>query len=224
VAKGTTRKERTLTVPVIVLGIDSNWEPATLAAYRYRDKYVYPHIASKGYAIEKCQGPMARRIYAAPKAQQPGVAYVTGVGHGSYTTYTGHYYDPIFQVGNYCAAEPRGKIVHFLSCETARDLGPDFVRNGCVAYFGYDDDFVFTTADQDVFFECDFEIDRAFSHGLTAAEVYERVKVLFAQRAADFRAQGKQNEAATLELDFDRLRCPSSPVGGAWGDPKAKLP
>ena len=179
----------------------------------------------RGYTIDKCQGPLARRIYVAPKAQQLGVAYLTGVGHGSYTTYTGHYYDPIFQVGNYSAAEAKDKIAHFLSCETARDLGPDFVRNGCLAYFGYDEDFVFTMADQEVFFECDSAIDRAFTDGLTAAQVFDRVKALFAQRAADFRAQGKQTEAAILELDFDRLRCPSSPPGpNAWGDPKATLP
>jgi hypothetical protein len=224
-AKSAAPKQQTLTVPASVLGIDSNWEAATLAAYQYREKQVYPYIASKGYAVDKCQGPMAKRIYVAPKAQQPGVAYLTGVGHGSYTTYTGHYYDPIFQVGNYSAAEAHGKIVHFLSCETARDLGPDFVKNGCRAYFGYDEDFIFTTADQDVFFECDSEIDRAFADGLGAEEVYDRVKALFAQRAADFRAQGKQTAAATLDSDLDCLRCPSSPPGpNAWGDPKAKLP
>ena len=89
-AKSSAAKEQTLTVPVSVLGIDSNYEPATLSAYQYREKYVYPHLASKGYAIDRCQGPLAKRIYVAPKAQQPGVAYLTGVGHGSYTTYTGH--------------------------------------------------------------------------------------------------------------------------------------
>ena len=147
------------------------------------------------------------------------------MGHGSYTTYTGHYYDPIIQVGNYSAAEAKGKIVHFLSCETARDLGPDFVKNGCLAYFGYDEDFVFTTAEQDVFFECDSEIDRAFADDLTAAQVYDRVKALFVQRAADLRAQGKQTAAATLESDLDILRRPTSPPApNAWGDPKAKLP
>lgn len=224
-AKTPTPKEQTLSVAVSILGIDSNFEPATLAAYQYREKHVYPYIAAKGYAIDKCQGPMAKRIYVAPKAQQPGVVYLTGVGHGSYTTYTGHYYDPIFQVGNYSAAEARGKIAHFLSCETARDLGPDFVKNGCLAYFGYDEDFVFTTAEQDVFFECDSEIDRAFADGLTAAQVYDRVKALFVQRAADLRAQGKQTAAATLESDLDILRCPTSPPApNAWGDPRAKLP
>ncbi len=223
-AKTTAPKQRTITVPVKFLGIDSNFEPATLAAFQYREKHVYPYIAAKGYSVEKFQGPLAKRFYVAPKAQQSGVVYLTGVGHGSSTTYTGHYYDPIFQVGNYSAAEANGKIVHFLSCETARDLGPDFVKNGCLAYFGYDEDFVFTTADQDVFFECDSEIDRACAEGLTAAQVYDRVKALFGQRVADLRAQGKQTAAATLESDLDILRCPSFPPGpNAWGDPNAKL-
>lgn len=224
-AKTAVPKEQTLTVPVSVLGIDANFEPATLAAYQYREKHVYPYLAAKGYSVDKCQGPMARRIYVAAKAQQPGVVHLTGVGHGSYTIYMGHYYDPIFEVGNYSSSEATGKIVHLLSCETARDLGPDFVKNGCAAYFGYDEDFVFTTADQDVFFECDSEIDRAFADGLTAAQVYDRVKTLFLQRAAGLRAQGKQTAAATLESDLDILRCPSSPPApNAWGDPKAKLP
>ncbi len=223
-AKKTAPKEQTLTVPVSILGIDSNYEPATMAAYQYREKYVYPYLASKSYVIDKCQGPVAKRIYVALKAQQPGVIYLTGVGHGSNTTYKGHYYDPIFHVGNYSSAEAKDKIVHFLSCETAIRLGPDFVKNGCLAYFGYDEDFVFTTAEQDIFFECDSEIDRAFADGLNAAQVDDRVKALFTQRAADFRAQGKQTQAATLVSDLDCLRCPSSPFGpNPWGDPMAKL-
>lgn len=224
-AKRVAAKERSLAVRVTVLGIDSNYEPATQAAFQYREKHVYPYIAKQGYAIDGRQGAMARRVHVAPTARKPGVAYLSGVGHGSSTTYTGHFYDPVFEVGNYSAVEVRGKIAHFLSCETARDLGPDFVSNGCLAYFGYDEDFVFTTADQDVFFECDSEIDRAFADGLNAAQVYERVKKLFAKRAADFRAQGKQTEAATLESDLDCLRCPASPPApNAWGDPNAQLP
>ena len=81
--------------------------------------------------------------------------------------------------------------MHFSSCETAANLGPDFVKNGCLAFFGYDEDFVFTMADRDIFFECDSEIDLAFADGLTAAEVYDRVGKLFAKRVADFRVQGK---------------------------------
>ena len=61
-ARKITPKEQTLTVPVTVLGIDSNYEPATLAAYNYREQQVYPYIAGKGYALDKCQGPLARLI------------------------------------------------------------------------------------------------------------------------------------------------------------------
>jgi hypothetical protein len=228
-AQQSRRKEQTLKVSVSALGIDSTWEPHTLAACRYREKHVYPHFARKGYAVEKCQGPMALRSSAAPIARQPGVVYITGVGHGTSTTYDGLYCSPVFQVGNYSAAESGDKIVHFLACESAQDLGPDFVRNGCRAFFGYDEQFIATTEDEDLFFECDSEIDRAFADGLTAAEVYDRVQALFKKRAADLRAKGKQTAAGTLESDLDRLRCPSSPPApragpNAWGDPRAKLP
>ena len=223
-AKKVAPKARTLTVPVVAVGIDSNYEPATRAAFNYRETHVYPHLATRGSGLVKLQGPLAKRAHAGSAARQPGVAYLTGVGHGFPATYTGHFYDPVFQVAGYSATEAAGKFVHFLSCWTAQELGPDFVKNGCLAYFGYDEDFVFTTGEQDIFFECDSEIDRAFADGLTAEQVYDRVKALFARRAADLRAQGKLT-AATLESDLDCLRCPSSPPGpNAWGDPRAKLP
>jgi hypothetical protein len=68
-ARTTAAKEQTFTVAVSVLAIDSNFEPATLAAFQYREKHVYPYIAAKRYAVDKCHGPMARRIYVAPKTQ-----------------------------------------------------------------------------------------------------------------------------------------------------------
>jgi hypothetical protein len=208
-----------------VVGIDSNFDDFTLAAFQYRERKVYPYFQRKGFTVDKYQGSGAQRIFVAAGTTDPGVIYLTGVGHGSDPyTFTGQHYDPVFQVGNYTPDEPKGKVVHFLSCKTGLRLGPDFVEHGCLAFFGYADDFLFTSEDQDLFFECDSEIDRAFADGLTAAQVYERVKALFAKRVAAFRARGKQDEAAQLESDFDLLRCPSStPGGSAWGDPRARL-
>jgi hypothetical protein len=208
---------------VTVLGIDSNYEPVTKAAFDYRETHVYPYLKAKGFQITKLQGPLARRYYVAPEARMREVVYLTGVGHGSYNLYTGDHGDVIFKVGSYQPEEARGKIVHFLSCETARDLGPDFVRNGCRAYFGYDENFSFTWADANIFFECDSEIDRAFGNRLSAAQVYIQVKKLFDTRIAELRAAGKVYPAATLEFDRDHLRCPSS-GGSNWGNPTAKLP
>jgi hypothetical protein len=158
----------------------------------------------------------------APEAKKPEVEYLTGVGHGAYNRYTGDHGNVVFQVANYHPDEVKGKIVHFLSCQTARELGPDFVQNGCCAYFGYDENFTFQMAEKDTFFECDSEVDKAFADGLSASQVYNRVKRLYDQRIAELRTAGKFNVAATLAFDRDRLRCPSS--GGAnWGDPNARL-
>lgn len=209
-------------VNVTVVGIDSNYEPVTKAAYEYREKYVYPYLEAKGFEVRKFQGALARRYYVAPEAKKAEVDYLTGVGHGLSDLYTGDHGDVIFQVNGYQAAEAANKVVHFLSCQTARELGPDFVTNGCQAYFGYDENFTFSMPHKDVFFECDSEVDKAFADGLSAGQVYDRVKTLFDQRIAELRAAGKLYVAATLELDRDHLRCPSS--GGArWGDVKAKL-
>lgn len=222
--KATTRRRKTRTIVVdeFVLAIDSNDEPVARAAYLYREKHVYPYMQSKGYTIVRCQGALARRSYVAPQARKGNVVYLTGAGHGSHTTYKGHYYEPIFQVGNFSTEESDNKIVHFLSCQTGRDLGPDFVAHGCRAYFGYDEDFVFIMEDSEVFFECDSEIDRAFADGLTARQVYTRVNALYQLRIGKLLATGKLYTAATLETNLDRLRCPSS-GGAVWGNVNSRL-
>jgi hypothetical protein len=182
---------------------------------------VYPYLESKGLPAVRCQGPLARRYYVAPAARQPHVAYVTGVGHGSADTYTGDQYSVIFRVGDYSPEECARKIVHLLSCQTARALGRDLVAHGCRAFFGYDVDFTFAAAQRAVFFECDSEIDHAFADGLTAAQVYNRVVRLYSRRIAELRAAGHLYVAAILEMDRDHLRAPSS--GPQWGDRQARL-
>lgn len=215
------RGQLTLTVEYVALAIDSNYEAVTAAAYQYREQHVYPYLAQRGIALRKWQGPLARRYYVAPEAAKPEVDYLTGVGHGLYNLYTGHHGDPIFQVGQYQPQEASGKIVHFLSCQTARELGPDFVAHGCRAYFGYDENFTFHFEYQDTFFECDSEVDRAFADGLTAAEAYARTRSLYEKRIAELLAQGSTYIAATLKFDLDHLRSPAD--GAAWGDGTAKL-
>jgi hypothetical protein len=217
------RRSRILSLEmnVVVLAIDSNYEEVTKIGFDYRQKNVYPYLEKKGFTIVRLQGPLARRTYVAPEARKPNVDYISGVGHGGYDVFTGDYYDPIFSIGNYSQEESQGKIVHFISCETARDLGPDFVAHGCRAYFGYDENFSFQKDDSDIFFECDSEIDRAFADVLTASQVYDRVKTLFDKRVAVFRANGQYYKAATLEFNRDHLRAPSS--GPQWGDTQARL-
>lgn len=169
----------------------------------------------------RCQGKLARRIYVAPEAVRPDIVYMTGVGHGSYAAYTGDHYNPIFDKGHYRPDEAKNKIVHFLSCQTAAQLGPDFVNNSCLAYFGYDVNFTFDPAYADIFFQCDSEIDKAFADGINARHVYDRVIALFNEKIEELEDQGHDYAASILETDRDHLCAPS--IDARWGDVNAKL-
>ncbi|MDZ8065332.1 MAG: hypothetical protein RMY64_06785 [Nostoc sp. DedQUE08] len=215
------RRNIQIKMNAVVIAIDSNHDFATTAAFNYRQKKVYPCIDERGFVIERCQGQLARRIYVALAASKSNVVYLTGVGHGSYDTFTGEYHNPIFTVGNYSPEESQGKIIHFLSCQIAALLGVDFVKYGCRAFFGYDIDFTFAVKTADIFFECDSEIDRAFAEGLTAEEVYQRVYTLYTKYADESFWQGDLNTFKYLETDRDHLCAPS--VDRRWGDPLARL-
>jgi hypothetical protein len=219
-----TGKQRvlTLTVPVTVVEIEANFEVVTQTAYKFRQKNVYPYIAARGLQVNPFVGPMARRVYISPAVIQHGVVYITGVGHGSYDTFTGAQYDPIFHVGNYSPAEASGKIVHLLSCETAMTLGPDFVKNGCLAFLGYDENFTYDPKKADIFFACDAEIDFALADGATADQAYTRAVTAFDNQAANARTGGKIYTANLLEYNRDHLRAPAS--GAQWGNGSSKVP
>lgn len=215
------RLKRTIELEVTALAIDSSFDAISQAAFAYRQRHVYPYLAKRGFTVVPFQGPLARRYYAAPSARRIDVEYVTGSGHGAPDAFLGDYFDPVFQVGDYSPGEVRGKIVHLLSCKTARELGQDFIAHGCRAFFGYDEDFIFYIEEAELFFACDAEIDYAFADGLSADEVYQRVKALFDQRILELRAAGKLFVAAALEFDRDHLRAPA--LASLWGDGAARL-
>lgn len=204
-----------------ILAIDSSYDEITHASYVYRNRHVYPYLESKGFELVRCQGQSARRVHVQSEAHQGDIAYITGVGHGSYTTYMGEYCNPIFDVGNYQPEESDNKIVHFFACQTAAELGTDFVNNGCLAYFGYDEDFIVSMYVSDAFFDCDSEIDRAFADGLTAEEVYDRVIAYYNQKISELEGGGHDDAAAALEHNRDHLCAPS--VSSKWGDRKARI-
>ena len=205
------------------LAIDSNHEPVTRAVFDYREAVVYPYLTSQGMVVTKLQGPLARRHYVAEEVVNKELRYITGVGHGRLDTYTGDFLEPIFQVGHYEAEEVQGKIVHLISCLAGCELGPDFVKHGCLAFFGYDENLSFPPDEkQKLFFECDSEIDKGFADGLTAQQVFERTFALFDEKIAALLAVDDFDNAGLLKTNRDHLRCPSS-GGKKWGDTSARL-
>lgn len=213
-----------VTMDAVVLAIDANFDPVTKAPFNYREKNVYPYFEKKGFKVIRRQGASARRAEVAPEARKPNVVYLTGVGHGFPDSYTGDNLDPIFSKGHFRREESEGKIVHFLSCETATGLGPHFVANGCRAYFGYSDEFTYPPILAEIFFECDSEIDRGFADGLTADQVFKKVLARFQKHIDRLKSTGDGGDlfnASVLEVDLRLLRAPST--GGEFGNKKAKL-
>ena len=204
-----------------ILAIDSSYDQITKASYDYRNRYVYPYLESRGFEIIRCQGRSARRIYVESEICRKDIVYVTSVGHGTDTTYMGEHCNPIFDMGNSQFEELRNKVVHFFACQTAAKLGADFVNHGCLAYFGYDKDFIVSMHVSDAFFDCDSEIDRAFADGLTAEEVYDRVIAHYDQKINELEDGGHDEAAAALMYNRDHFCAPS--VDPKWGDKKARI-
>ena len=210
----------------MVLGVDSHYDSFTRGGWSYRSRHVYPYLRSKGLRVTLLSGEAAIQEAVWREVSSPAVRYVTGVGHGLGDRYKGHAGQNLFRVGAYAEREPRGKIVHFAACETARRLGPDFVRHGCLAFFGYDGSFYYPSEEESPavlksFFACDSEIDLAFADGLTAEAVYSRVQEKYMQEIGRLKRTGHGSAAALLEDNRDRLRAPST--GKWWGDPQARL-
>lgn len=101
----------------------------------------------------------------------------TGIGHGSYTTYTVQAEEVFMQVGNSNVALMNGKVVHLNSCQTGRDLGPAIMKAGALAYCGSNESFWFyvgdapnaTRAVQSPFL-AEFEFDVALLKGKTVGD------------------------------------------------------
>ncbi len=204
-----------------ILAIDSNYDKITQGSCEYRNRHVYPYLESKGFEIVRCQDQSARRFYVKSKLSQEDIAYITGVGHGTDTVYMGEDSDPIFDIGEYHPKELNNKIVHFFACQTATELGPDFVKHGCLAFFGYDVEHIVYMHVSDAFFDCDSEIDRAFADGLTAEQVYLRAIKYYNRKISELKNGGHYKEAAALEHNREHLCAPS--VNPKWGNKNARL-
>jgi len=63
--------------------------------------------------------------------------FITGVGHGDPTTFTGQNKQVLWKVGQYDPSECEGKVIKLLSCLCGKELGPDLIRNGARAFQGY---------------------------------------------------------------------------------------
>ena len=85
-------------------------------------------------------GFLARRLPFQLSAPQSDI--IIGTGHGDRDVFTGQNEAVILEIGKYNPKEIKGKVIKLISCQTGVELGPDLVANGCAAFMGYTDDYV----------------------------------------------------------------------------------
>jgi len=113
----------------------ADFDLPTRSASGFLLRYILPRLGPA-----PLYGLLDRRLpfqFSAPQSD-----IIIGVGHGEEAIFTGQNEVIILQVGQYDSREVEGKVVKLLSCQTGVELGPDLVANGCVAYLGYTDDYL----------------------------------------------------------------------------------
>ncbi len=186
----------------------------------YRIANVHPIFLARGFSVTALTGTQNTRIEFEKRIKSKLVVYGGGVGHGSYTCYTGHWGDHILEVGHYDPSEVDSKAFHFLSCQTGAQLGPDTVNNGAKAYAGYNENFVLQWDDQntpavdefELFARSDSTFDLQMANGATAQEAYDATIQAFNAAIGEV-----PNQAAATYLTWDRDRLV------LHGDPATKI-
>ncbi len=113
----------------------SDYDLATRSASGFLLRYIAPRVEPF-----QLLGLLVRRLPFQLAAPQSDV--IIGAGHGNVDLFTGHNEVILLEVGNYDPKEVQGKVIKLLSCQTGVELGPDLVKNGCAAFMGYTDDYV----------------------------------------------------------------------------------
>lgn len=208
-----------------VLFCENTTDGVTSPAAAYRIKNVHPIFQAKGFIVKSLEGVNDTRANFIPIAKLKRTVYLSGIGHGSPTVYTGHLGDPILKVGAYDPAEVNNKCIHFLSCQTAKQLGPDTVQKGAKSYAGYFENFTFVwdvqstpINEQNLFWKADSTYDIMMANGATSEAAYKATIDAF--NAA--MAQVPGTAAATwLKWDRDNFKAPA--VSAIYGDKTSKI-
>ncbi|MBM3156881.1 MAG: hypothetical protein FJ004_06315 [Chloroflexi bacterium] len=183
----------------------------------YRIENIHPVFQARGFSLVVLKDHDNVRINFVPQAKSGLTVYLSGVGHGNYTTYTGHGGNHILEVGKYDAAEVKDKAIHFLSCQTAAQLGPDTVTKGAKSYAGYTENFILQWNDPStpaideflLFAKSDSTFDIMMANGSTAQQAYDATIQAFNAAIS----QVPNTVAATyLTWDRDHLKLHGAPT------------
>lgn len=210
-----------------VLRIDASDGSVTPYASAFRDKFVFGSFGTE-FPQHRLVALVGDNAVAAPVVAElthTRAGYVTGIGHGVYSSFIGTDGHAIWNPGSDLSALSGG-LVHLLSCQTGASLGVRMVAAGARAFWGYSVDFQFLfrvdrpadLADDsvaEVYFRMDVIIDRGVLTGKTAREIYNSVT----DYVAKVLPQLPPTQQVLLLSNYAHLVWP----GLSWGDPDATV-
>lgn len=165
---------------------ENTTDGVTAPIANYRINNVHTVFATRGYTVTTLTGVNDDRTNFIPKARDTLTVYIGGVGHGNYNLYTGHAGNHILEVGVYDDEEVELKALHFLSCRTAAQLGPDTITHGAKCYAGYTENFTFVWDDSNtpvnefnLFMQADSTFDIMMANSTTAQQAYDATRQAF---------------------------------------------
>ena len=204
-----------------ILCMDSEADYTTQIVADWRIKNVYPSLQNNGHAFESLNGSMAIRAYLQEDLNSPEVVLFTGSGHGLPDEFQGTDGDAALKVNSYQSSEVQNKIIHLLSCNTAQNLGSDVVKNGCLAFFGYDLPFTFDTSLMDLFLNPDAVLVESLSQGQNANDAYLALKLEYEKSLAELRRRKDFASMSIMLTNFEHFRSPIQDK--RWGSKTASI-
>jgi len=207
-------------IPTRALFCENSTDSVTGPFAQYRIANVHAAFQARGFRVVVLTGTDDVRANFIPAARNNLTVYLGGIGHGAYTLYTGHGGNHILEVGQYDPAEVAGKSIHFLSCQTGAQLGPDTVAKGARSYAGYTENLILVWDDANtpnvnefrLFAQADSTWDLQMCAGATAQQAFDATVQAFNAAAAQV-----PNTAAATYLIWDRDHLRLS------GDPAARI-
>jgi hypothetical protein len=97
---------------------------------------------AESISIMDLEGPKATRDNVDSYLTRNHPSLVLLNGHGSPSSIAGHKNETLVDVDT--ARMLNGTIIYTISCSAAKELGPEVIRKGGIAFIGYEEDFGFT--------------------------------------------------------------------------------
>lgn len=211
-----------------VLFLDANWDVITQYCFVFRRALVIgPLDKDASHTVRQVTGPQMLQPEVDVIVREHDFQYISGAGHGHYSKFLGYGNKEIWNAGN-DLTHLSGKIIHLLSCNTGASLGRSMVTQGCRAFWGYTETFVFLHQEEDDApqnleddesagdaLRMDCLIDQEILNGSSASVVYKSVQDYVRSICPNLPTYRRY----AVISNYRHLVCPMT----IWGDPKATI-